>query len=89
MNTYIKLKSGEWGIRVTGRDIENLRPGKIVQVETKDKSKSEQTIKEIIQTYDDAVICSFFLEHEQMAKFHAQDEYMKFLREQKKAVSHE
>lgn len=83
MNTFIKLKNSEWGVRVTGKDTENLRPGKIIQVGTKEGSKSEQTIKSIVNTYDDAVICSFFQDHEQMARFHAQDEYMKFLRERK------
>ena len=82
-NSYTKLVNGDWGVRVTGKDINNLRPGKIVQVATKENAKGEQTIKAIIQTYDDAIICSFFQEHEQMAKFNAQDEYIKFLREQK------
>ena len=83
MNSYIKLFNGDWGIRITGNNLKDIRPGKIVQVETKDKSKGEQTIKAIVKLYDDAIICSFFQEHEQMAKFNAQDEYLKFLRERK------
>ena len=83
MNSYTKLLNGEWGIRVTGKDTENLRSGKIIQVGTKEGAKSEKTIKSIIKTYNDAVICSFFEDHEQMAKFNAQDEYMKFLQNRK------
>ena len=85
-NSYTKLKSGDWGIRVTGKDLENLRPGKIVQVGTKEGTKSEKTIKGIVQTYDDAVICSFFEEHEQFASYRVQDEYIESLREKKNTV---
>lgn len=85
-NTFTKLKNGEWGIRITGKDMINVRPGKIIQAETKDETKSEQTVKAIIHTYDDAIICSIFQSHESMAKFNAQDEYIAEIRRQKKNV---
>ncbi len=83
-NTFAKLKNDEWGVRITGKDMNNVRPGKIIQVETKEASKSEQTVKAILHTYDDAIICSIFQSNESMARYAAQDGYLAEVRRQKK-----
>jgi len=86
VNSFIKLRSGDWGLRLEGKDAQNARKGRIIYVQTKERGNTEKTIKEVIFTGDFFTVCSFYEEHEAFTAQKAQDEYVDFLKKQKQAA---
>ena len=58
MFTFMKLRSGDWGVRATDADADNVKDGQEVTVKKRDGSTTKERIEKVVFRKDGVAICA-------------------------------